>query len=161
MSPAHLHLMLNHAPLMGTGIALLLLVAGMYRRSADLSRAALWLGAASALLAYPVLLSGQAAEERVEDNAWFNEQLAHEHEERGETALVVALITGVVAGATLWRSRGGRPLSQRALGITGAGLAVSVSLFAWTALAGGQIRHEEVRGPGIAAEQGATGEDRD
>ena len=59
--------------------------------------------------------------------------------------MIAILITGTVAGFGLWQSRSGRDVNRLFSGATLAGLVLSAGLFAWAALAGGEIRHDEVR----------------
>jgi hypothetical protein len=75
-------------------------------------------------------------------------------------ALIAMVVTGLSAAALLWVSRGGRAVPKPASGITLAGLAVSAALFGWTALAGGHIRHDEVR-PGAVLPAGDRFDDHD
>ena len=145
MNPAHLHLILNHLPVLGAPFVALLLGWGLLRRQRDLVRTGLGAAVLVAALAYPVFLTGEPAEHLVEDSSWFNESLVHEHEERAEIGLIAILLTGTVAGLGLWQSRGGREVNRLFSGATLAGLALSAGLFGWTALAGGEIRHDEVR----------------
>ncbi|MBK7786357.1 MAG: hypothetical protein KA180_02705 [Gemmatimonadales bacterium] len=161
MSATHLHLMFNHLPVLGTPLVLALLLWGLFRRSRDVQRTALGAAVIVAALSYPVFLTGEPAEERVEDAAWMQERMVHEHEERAEAALIAIMITGAVALVTLWQSRGDRPVTIGLTGLTAAGLLASAGLFGWAALAGGVIRHDEIRaGTALAppaAEQPADG----
>ena len=169
MNPAHLHLMVNHLPVLGTPFVLALLLWGLVRHSRDLLRAALGGAIVVAALSYPVFLTGEPAEERVEDASWLQERRVHEHEERAEGALIAMLLTGAVAMVGLWQSRGERPVSTGLAGLTAAGLLLSAGLFGWTALAGGTIRHDEIRDggsgavlapvPGDTGQQGGVGDD--
>ncbi|MDZ4864454.1 MAG: hypothetical protein SGJ01_13540 [Gemmatimonadota bacterium] len=145
MNAAHLHLMLNHLPVLGAPFVALLLAWGLFRQQRDLVRAGLGAAVILAALAYPVFLTGEPAEHLVEDSAWFDEHRVHEHEERAEAGLIAILITGTVAGFGLWQSRGGRNVNRLFSGATLAGLVLSAGLFGWAALAGGEIRHDEVR----------------
>jgi len=156
VNPAHLHLLLNHLPIIGVPFVAALLAWGLLRRSRDLIRAALGAAVIVAALSYPVFLTGEPAEERVEDSTWSNHDLIHEHEERAEAALIGILLTGGVAVFALWQSRGGRPPVRPVAGVTLAGLTLSAGLLAWTALAGGRIRHDEIRG-GAATVQASPG----
>jgi len=160
MNPAHLHLMLNHLPVIGVPLVAALLVWAMVRRSRELYRTAMGAVVLVAALTYPVFLTGEPAEDRVEDTVWASKDLIHEHEERAEAALIAVLVTGAIAGFGLWQSRGGREVPRLVGGITLAGLAVGTGLLAWTALAGGPIRHDEIR-PGSAstAPAGEHGDD--
>ncbi|HMV30796.1 MAG TPA: hypothetical protein PKA50_01645, partial [Gemmatimonadales bacterium] len=109
MSAAHLHLMFNHLPVLGTPLVLSLLLWGLIRRSRDVQRAALGAAVVVAALSYPVFLTGEPAEEQVEDAAWMQERLVHEHEERAEAALIAIMVTGALALVPLWQGRGDRP----------------------------------------------------
>jgi hypothetical protein len=157
MNTTHLHLMINHLPVIATPIVALLLLYGLVRRSREVLRLAAGAAVVVAALSYPVFLTGEPAEERVHEAAWFQERMVHTHEERAEAALIVVLITGVVAAVGLWQSRGGRAMPRATAGITLAGLLLSAGLFAWTAQTGGVIRHEEIR-PGAVAATPAQGE---
>ncbi|HXI20948.1 MAG TPA: hypothetical protein VNH46_07685, partial [Gemmatimonadales bacterium] len=88
MNAAHLHLMLNHLPVLGAPFAALLLVWGLFRRSRDLLRTALGVAVVVAAVSYPVFLTGEPAEDRVEDAGWASERLVHQHEERAELGLI-------------------------------------------------------------------------
>lgn len=145
MNPAQLHLALNHLPLIGALLAAFLLAWGIVRRSQDLLRAAMVLTVFLAAVTYPVVRSGQSAEEMVKESAWASETLIHEHEERGEKALIAMLLSGAVALLGLWRLRSPREAERVVPSITLAALLVSSGLLAWTALAGGEIRHDEIR----------------
>lgn len=156
MSATHLHLMFNHLPVLGTPLVLALLLWGLLRRSRDVQRAALGAAVIVAALSYPVFLTGEPAEEQVEDASWMQERLVHEHEERAEAALIAIMVAGALALVTLWQSRGDRPVATGLTGITAAGLLVSAGLFGWAALAGGVIRHDEIRdGATLAQPAGA------
>jgi hypothetical protein len=145
MNPAQLHLMVNHLPVIGTPVVAALLLWGLLRGSRELRRTALGATVIVAVLSYPVFLTGEPAEETVEDEGWLHERLVHEHEERAEAGLIAILATGALGTVVLWQSRGGREVPTVSSGLTFAGLVVSSTLFGWSALAGGAIRHDELR----------------
>ena len=66
MSPTHLHLLLNHVPVLGTAFGLGLLVFGMGRKSQELKKTALGVFVIVALLAVPAYLTGEPAEDGVQ-----------------------------------------------------------------------------------------------
>jgi hypothetical protein len=150
MNTTHLHLMVNHLPVIATPLVALLLVYGLIRRSREVLRLAAGAAVLVAALSYPVFLTGEPAEEGVHDSAWFQERMVHEHEARAEAALIAVLVTGLVAAVGLWQSRGGKELPRATGGLTLAGLALSAGLFGWTALSGGVIRHDEIRAGAVA-----------
>jgi hypothetical protein len=142
---AHVHLMLNHLPVVAAPLLTLLLTIGQIRGSRELVNSSLVLTAGLALVTGVVYLTGEPAEELVEHAAWFREALVETHEGHATIALVAMLSSGVLATAALvlrGRPRGGARLAR----LTLAGLVLSTLLLGWTAWSGGQIRHDEVRG---------------
>ena len=66
MDMGHLHLMLNHLPVLGVPALLALLVWGLAGNIPTVARGALWLTLALAAVTAAVYLTGEAAEELVE-----------------------------------------------------------------------------------------------
>ena len=148
LSPAHIHLMLNHIPVLGPFFLALLYIIGLFRRSRETLRTALVLTVLFSIATGGVFLTGEPAEHQVEDMTWFDEDRVHEHEERAEAGLIAALATGVLALLALFVSRKGTPLKPALAMLVLAAVLISAGIFSWTALAGGEIRHEEIR-PGM------------
>ena len=146
MNAAHVHLMVNHLPIFGSILSLPLLGLAIWRRR-ELSilfgaTALLTLAAVGAGVA---LRSGGAAEEVVEDLPGVSETLIEAHEERAETATALAVVTALGAiGASAWAWRRGSVPALGLAGVTAAAVITSGAM-AWTGLAGGQIRHTEIR----------------
>jgi hypothetical protein len=148
LSPAHLHLVLNHVPVLGTLLfAPLVLLWGLARRSRDVTLTGLLLAVLLAVTAVPIYLTGEPAEDQLKGQPWLEKARVEVHEDRAEGGLVAVLATGAAALVTLWLSRGGRPVGRPWVGVVLVGLLVSAVLFALAALAGGQIRHDELRRP--------------
>ena len=146
LSPAHLHLTLNHVPILGTMVfAPLVLGWGLLRHSRDIVHTGLLLTIVLAVTTVPIYLTGEPAEAEIENQPWFSKTLAESHEERAEGALVAVLITGAGASVALWRGRKGKPFGSLLPAAVLAGLAISAGFFAAAALVGGQIRHDELR----------------
>jgi hypothetical protein len=138
---AHLHLMLNHLPVIGAPILLLVLTIGMVRGSREIVTVALALTIGLAAASGAVYLTGEPAEALVERATWFPESLTESHEDRATMALVATLVTGALSVAALALRRRAQWLPR----LVWAGLAASTFLLGWTAWSGGQIRHEEIR----------------
>lgn len=146
LSPLHLHLALNHIPVLGTLLfAPLVLLWGLMRRSRDVTHVGLVLAVLVAITAVPIFLTGEPAEDQLQRQPWFDKQRVEAHEERAEAGLIAVLITGAAALGALWLARGGRPDRPGVGAIVLLGLVVSATLLAVAALAGGQIRHDEIR----------------
>lgn len=155
---AHVHLMLNHIPVLGVPFGLALLIVGLVRKNETLIRSALVVFAVVAALTVIVYETGEPAEEVVEHMPGITESRINTHEESAEASLAVTSILGIVAlaGALRFRRSGSVPrwfaLSTLLLGL------VTVGFLSWTAFLGGEIHHPETR-PGFRppAEAGETG----
>jgi len=143
----HLHLIINHVPILGSVFALLLVLWGMSRGSREVRRLALWVALIAGLSVYPAYFTGEEAHEQVEEFPGFDHDSTEEHEEAAELALVVLLVTAGAAAVTLFLGRGGRDEPGWARGVVLLGLMASTATVARAAWVGGEIRHEEIRGP--------------
>lgn len=150
MNAAHLHLALNHLPIFALAFALVLLVWGRLRRE----RVVLTIGLALTVLAGAgaggAYLTGEAAEEVIEDRPGFDEAPVHEHEEAAEFALWLTLAAAALAAGTLWYHRRGGEYSPTALTATLVVGLVAMASLTVTAWHGGEISHPEIRGGAVA-----------
>jgi uncharacterized membrane protein len=145
MSASHLHLMLNHLPILGTLFGAAVLAWGLLRGSEEVSRVGLGFFAFAALAAGATYLTGEPAEEAIEGRPAFSEAVVEAHEEFALYALVGAVVLGVLALALLAFYRQS-PLSPGAGGTALAAALVVGGLMAYTANLGGKISHPELRG---------------
>ena len=164
MSVTHLHLLLNHVPVVGVlGLAVLFALAA-WRRRAELAKVALGLTVALAGVAVAVYFTGEPAEELVEHLPGFDEGLVEHHEEVAAVATAAfAALGALAAGALLRYRRRVMPNGLATLGLVGTLL--TSALVGWTANLGGQIRHTEIRAAAStsvspAVERGEAGERR-
>lgn len=144
MSGAHLHLLVNHAPLFGALFALALILASYVWAPDVLRRAALVVLIGTALAAVTADLSGDPAEDAVRGLPGVRRELIHDHEEFADKSYIAASILGVLALAALVRWRR-VPVPRGATLVALVGSAVVSGMMAYTALLGGRIRHTEVR----------------
>ena len=145
MNLTHLHLLLNHIPLIGTFGGLGLLGFALWQRSNDLKRAALAALFISALVAIPTYLTGEPAEDGIKGLVGNSKQLIEPHEEAAGVALGGVLALGAVAVAGLVWFRGQRLVPSWFAAMTLIGSLLVAGLLSWTANLGGQIRHSEIR----------------
>jgi hypothetical protein len=143
-SATHLHIMINHLPIIGSWIAVALLAWALLARSRDLAKAGLLLTLVVGAGSYLASNTGDRAEHQVEDLPWATEALIHGHEEAGERAFYILGAAGLVAIVARVRMRGERA-ARLELGITLAIAFIGAMAAAWAGLEGGKIRHEEVR----------------
>lgn len=147
MNWPHLHLMLNHIPVLGTAFGMALLAWGLWRHDRSVQRVALATFFLVALVAIPVYLTGEPAEDAVEHLTGTAEQTIEVHEDAALVSLIGVELLGIIAlgGILLRAARASRVL-------TGAALIVSIvtaGLMARTANFGGKIRHAELRGAAV------------
>jgi len=154
MSWGHLHLMLNHLPVLGAPALLALLAWGLVRGLPEVTRIALWGTVALGAVSGVVYLTGEAAEEMVEELPTFQEYLVERHEVIALWATVIVVATAAFAAAALWRSRreAPRPGLTRLVLI---GLLVSTLAVGVTAWTGGPIGHPELRTVGLPGVEGS------
>ena len=154
MSPEHLHVVLNHLPIVGVAAAILPLVVGVVGKRRHES---LFVGLLLALVfagTIPVVMwSGEEAEDRwlhseagaavVDDEGM---RWAQEHEERAHLGSKAIYATAGAAGLALigfkflprWRRVAGA--------VVLVGCILSVTAGVWIAASGGRISHPELRG---------------
>ena len=150
MSLLHLHLLLNHVPVIGTIIALGPLAFALLRGDDRVGRASLGLLAVLAAVAVVTYFTGEPAEEAVEHLAGIPEPLIERHEEAALLATIALGVVGAAAAGWLLLFRR-RPLRRPVmLGLLVAAL-VPAGAMAYTANLGGQIRHSEIRAGATAA----------
>ena len=143
MDLTHLHLVINHFPIFSILIGMFVLVYGTLRKERAVIRAAMWIFILGSLSVFPVLQTGEAAEETVEHLQGIDEHYIHEHEEMAEwSGYVVGLlglvaVIGLFAGAKQW----GRHIWLLALAVG----SVCVVFFIRLGNLGGEIRHTEIR----------------
>jgi uncharacterized membrane protein len=145
MNYAHLHLLLNHFPVIGTTIGLGLLLVSFGGDGSDLRRSGLIIFAVSALLAIPTFLSGFGARIMLSQDASTPNALLERHEAAAMLSLWFMQTTGALALVALWRShRTSRPARWHIPVILLFAL-LTVGLMTRTGNTGGDIRHPEVR----------------
>lgn len=160
MNWAHIHLMINHFPVIGMIFAVLLLVHALMKKSEELTKAALGAFVLIALTAIPVYLTGEAAEDVVKRLPEVTETLINRHEEAASVALTLMMVAGVVslAGLFLFRSR---PLPKWFTIVVLVLALVTTSATGLTANLGGMVRHTEIRNEGAPAQPFPPGKKAD
>lgn len=150
MNGAHLHLIVNHLPVVSTLFALAFLLLGLVRKSDGLIKIGLVVSVIVGLTGVAAFLSGDRAEDVLEQWPGADRQLIHEHEETAETAFVVSLLLGVIGLAGLVVG-GKKAALKKVLPIIALVLSLVTSvLMAVVANEGGDIRHPEIRDGAVA-----------
>jgi hypothetical protein len=141
----HLHMLLNHFPVIGTIVGTGLFVVSLLGKAEDVRRASLIVFAAMALLTIPAFMTGVGAHEKIVNNPGISNALILRHEGAAELAIWFMEITGIVSVIALWQSAGrARPAAWATVTILIFSI-IAVGLMARTGNTGGEIRHAEVR----------------
>jgi uncharacterized membrane protein len=147
MNLAHLHLLLNHFPIIGTIIGLGLFLVSLVGKNADLRRASLIVLAVIALVALPTFFSGVGAQGAIKGEPGVSEALIERHEGAAILALLFMEITGALALVELWQlHRISRPVRWNwTLSTVLVFSIVTTGLMARVGTTGGEVRHPEIR----------------
>jgi uncharacterized membrane protein len=144
MDQTHIHLWITHLPIFGSILGALVLAYGLWVKSNQTIIASYILFIISAVGAGIAYLTGEAAEETVEDIAGISKNLIEQHEDFAVIGLVSLIVLGVASiGALFFTLRKSSLTKTVAVVVLFISL-ISFCLIAWTAYLGGQIRHTEI-----------------
>lgn len=145
MNAAHLHLMLNHLPVVGTAFCLLLLGWARWRKSDELGRVSLGAFVIVTLLAMPAYFTGEPAEELVEHLPGVTHAVIERHEQAAQVAVTAQTVLGALALTGLLAFRRATTIPGWFTTLMLAVAVIVAALMARTANLGGQVRHTEIR----------------
>lgn len=149
MNYAHLHLLLNHVPIIGSIVGLGLFLISFFGKNEDLRRASYIIFAAVALLTIPAFLSGFGAEQMIKGPG-VSDALISRHEGSALLSLWFMELTGALALIGIWQSQTNARPSRGNVSAVLLFSILTVVLIGRTGNTGGDIRHPEVR-PGQEA----------
>ena len=145
MNQAHLHLLLNHLPILGTVFGLLILAGGFFLKNNTVKRTALGMFVLSALFAIPAYLTGEGAEEVVENLPGVSENLMETHEELAGIFLWMVGVLGLFSLVTFYFDFKSKKIAPTLYALTFVA-AIGTLVFAQkVGSSGGEIRHTEIR----------------
>jgi hypothetical protein len=147
MNGAHAHLLVNHWPIVGFALALVLLCATIIRRGdRGMFLATIILLAVAGVGALAAHLTGEPAEEVIEHLPEITHDLIEAHEEAGFVATVIAGVTSLLAVIlSILALRRQGPVPLVVLAILLLATVVTVGAMCWVGNLGGKIRHPEIR----------------
>lgn len=160
MNLTHLHLLLNHLPIFGSILGGFVLFYGLYTRSNPTKMAAYFVLIISSIGAVITYLTGEPAEESIENIQGISKSMIEEHEEFAGIALVALIILGVASLIGLFITFKKSPRTRIVATITLLISLISFGLIARAGYIGGQIRHTEIN-PNATPNQGAAQDDDD
>ena len=141
----HLHIVLNHFPLIGSIFVLGLLIASAYLKNDDMRRVGLILFVVLGLLAIPTYITGAAAGWAYQGRADISAEVLAAHRDAALVAFIFLGLTGTASWLALWRERrSGRSSNPGMYTVLGLGV-VSVLTVVETGSLGGTVIRPELR----------------
>jgi uncharacterized membrane protein len=163
MNDAHLHMVVNHFPIIGTILGLGILVAGIIFKNNAVKSTAYGLFVVAAVFAAFSMGTGEGAEEIAEKLPSVTDQVIHEHEEMAEKLALVLYALGLVSLIGLYLNFKNHAKANLISYLVVVISVVGVFLAQQTGTTGGEIRHTEIRANATQTPTTteAEGEDKD
>ncbi len=145
MNDAHLHLVVNHFPIIGTIFGLGILITGMVLKNKTAINIAYILFVISAFFGFASMFTGEGAEEMVEDLPSIGDRIIHEHEEMAEKLALILYVLGAISLVGLYlnykQHSKANLITYLALVIAVVGVLIGKEV----GTTGGEVRHTEIR----------------
>ena len=145
MNDAHLHMVVNHFPIIGTIFGLGILITGIVMKNTVIKNVAYVLFVIAAIFGLVSMSTGEGAEEIAENLPSVTDQLIHEHEEMAEKLALVLYILGGVSLVGLFMNVKNHAKASLVSYIAFLIALVGVFLGKQTGTTGGEVRHTEIR----------------
>jgi uncharacterized membrane protein len=144
MNESQIHLSLTHVPVILSFVGLIVLAVALIIKNDIVIKTSFYLLLFAGLLAIPVFLTGEGAEETIEKLPGVSENIIGRHESIANISMIVIAVTGALSLVGLLFYK--RAYFAKAVRFIVLLFAVaSAALMAQTAHLGGQIRHTEIR----------------
>jgi uncharacterized membrane protein len=145
MNLAHVHLLLNHFPILGSIFLTVLFIVALIYKNVFLQKVILWFLVAIALITAVTYLTGDPTVRAVQGLPGVSKDMIRQHELFAKFGLGLMFVTGIIAlGGALFYSY--KPRLPRAfLSIILIILLINSVLFSYIGFLGGQILHQEIR----------------
>jgi len=145
MNEAHLHMLVNHFPIIGTIFGLGIMLGGFLYKNVSVKNTAYVLFITSAIFAFLSVRTGEGAEEIVEDMPAIGHKIIHEHEEIAEKFALVLYLLGITSVLGLYTNIRNHAKAKLVSYIVIILAVIGISLSVLVGNTGGEIRHTEIR----------------
>ena len=145
MNDPHLHLILNHLPIITPLIGFIIMIGGLLISSEIVKRTAYLIFIMAALAAITAFATGEGAEAVIENLGGIDEDLIKRHEEIAETFAIFCYVLGGISVLGLWANFYKKSFSDKIPYLTILICAMTLYFAKQTATSGGEIRHSEIR----------------
>jgi uncharacterized membrane protein len=161
MNQTHIHLLITHLPIIGSILGALVLLHGIGVKSNQTIIAAYYIFVLSSIGAIIAYLTGEGAEETVENIQGVAETTIRIHEEFAIFALISLIILGLASIVGLFLTWRNSALTRTTAFIILFLSLISFGLVARTGYLGGQIRHTEIGNGATVPSENSEKEDND
>ena len=145
MNDAHLHMVVNHFPIIGTILAIGILTAGLLNKNQSIINTAYVLFIIGAIFGILSMNTGEGAEEMVENMPGIGWEIIHDHEELAEKMALLLNVLGLLSIIALYLNYKKNTKEKIvSLFILAIGIA-SLFVIQKVGTSGGEIRHTEIR----------------
>lgn len=145
MNDAHLHMVVNHFPIIGTILAIGILTAGLLNKNQSIINTAYVLFIIGAVFGILSMNTGEGAEEMVENMPGIGWEIIHDHEELAEKMALLLNVLGLLSIIALYLNYKKNTKEKLvSLFILAIGIA-SLFVVQKVGTSGGEIRHTEIR----------------
>ena len=145
MNDAHLHMVVNHFPIIGTIFGLGILITGLLLNHKAIKNVAYSLFIVAAVFAFFSMNTGEGAEEIVEDMPSVGKKIIHEHEEIAEKLALVLYLLGAVSIAGMYLNFKNHSKAKLVSFVAITIAVIGIFLAQQVGTSGGEIRHTEIR----------------
>ena len=149
MNEAHLHMVVNHFPIIGTIVAIGILIAGLLSKNRSIINTSYVLFVIGAIFGILSMNTGEGAEELVEDMPGIGWKIIHEHEELAEKMALLLDILGVLSLVGFYlqfKKNAKEKLVSYIILLIGI---ASLFVIQKVGTSGGEIRHTEIRNESV------------
>ena len=161
MSQTHIHLLITHLPIFGSILGGFVLAHSLWTRSDSTKMAAYNLFIFSSIGAVIAYLTGEGAEESVENIKGVVEATIKPHEEFALFALIALIVLGLASIFGLFITLRKSPLTRTTAFVVLFISLISFGLVARTGYLGGKIRHTEISNGAIQPAENSDNETDD
>ncbi|MCX6155936.1 MAG: hypothetical protein NT007_17450 [Candidatus Kapabacteria bacterium] len=145
MNPVHAHLLLNHLPIIFPIVGMLVLIGGIILNNEIVKRTSYLIFIASAILTFPAFISGEAAEDIVENINGITIDSINKHIEWADKLMFFNIVLGAVSILGFWSNLKNKSYSNTVAYVILVICATSMFFAQQTGRSGGEIRHTEIR----------------
>lgn len=161
MNEAHLHMVVNHFPIIGMILGLIILLGGLFLKNNTVKNVSYFLIIIAAVFSAISMATGEGAEELVENMPEVGKKIIHIHEEAAEKFAIVAYLSGIASLIGLYMNIKQKAKANLVSYVVVVLAVVAAFLSKSVGTTGGEVRHTEIRENGTSNQMNTSSEHED